>query len=173
MVDALHQQGLIYADSNQNLVAIRRDLEGHTVTGASLRGTVGTDNGFKGLARGSKRSQGWFYFECGGQLGDTIQRAVLVESPIDAMSFAVLDRSESRKTIYLSTDGAGTVPLEFLRTLPAQSVLVAYDNDEDGNLMAQRIMEQLPSQAVRRAPKEQDWNEQLLNDLKLELKRQQ
>jgi len=53
------------------------------------------------------------------------------------MSFAVLDRTESRKTIYLSTDGAGTVPLEFLQQLPNKSVIVAYDNDQSGNLMAQ------------------------------------
>lgn len=173
VVDTLHQQDLIYADSKQNLVAIRRDLEGKTITGASLRGTSGTDNRFKGLARGSKRSQGWFYFERGGQFVDPIQRAVLVESPIDAMSFAVLDRSESRKTLYLSTDGAGQVPLEFLRTLPAQSVIIAYDNDEDGNLMAQRVIEQLPNQAVRRVPKAKDWNSELKNTFNLELMRRQ
>ena len=167
VVDNLHQQGLIYADDQQNLVSIRRDLERKKITGASLRGTIGTDNEFKGLARGSKRSDGWFHFECGGQSGDPIQRAVLVESPIDAMSFAVLDRSESRKTIYLSTDGAGEVPLKFLRTLPAKSVLIAMDNDADGEQMAQRLLAQLPEQAVRRQPKLKDWNEQLKNDLNL------
>lgn len=171
-VDALHQQGLIYADDNKNLVSIRRDLSGNTITGASLRGTVGTDNLFKGLARGSKRSDGWFYFERGGQFVDPIQRAVLVESPIDAMSFAVLDRTESRKTLYLSTDGAGQIPLEFLRTLPAQSVIIAYDNDQDGNLMAQRVMEQLPN-SVRRIPLTNDWNSELKNTFNLELMRRQ
>ncbi len=172
VVDALHQQGLIYADDNQNLVSIRRDLSGHTITGASLRGTAGTDNRFKGLARGSKRSEGWFYFERGGQSGDPIQRAVLVESPIDAMSFAVLDRTESLKTLYLSTDGAGRVPVEFLRTLPAPSVIVAYDNDHDGNLMAQRVMEQLPN-SVRRLSRATDWNEELKNNFNLNLEQQQ
>ena len=136
-------------------------------------GTVGTDNGFKALARGSKRSEGWFYFERGGQFVDPIQRAVLVESPIDAMSFAVLDRTESRKTLYLSTDGNGEVPLKFLRTLPAKSVLVAYDNDDDGNLMAQRVIEQLPDQAVRKLSKAKDWNEELKNTFNLELMRRQ
>ncbi len=47
------------------------------------------DNTFKGLALGSKRSAGWFHFQIVGQSNDPIQRAVLVESPIDAMSFAV------------------------------------------------------------------------------------
>ncbi len=169
VVDHLHQQGLIYADSQQNLVSIRRDLSGKNITGASLRGTIGTDNKFKGLARGSKRSDGWFYFERGGQSGDPIQRAVLVESPIDAISFAVLDRAKSKKTLYLSTDGAGQLPLEFLQKLPAQSVFVALDNDPDGEKMAQTLLAQLPIQAVRRQPKAKDWNDELKNDLNLNL----
>jgi 5S rRNA maturation endonuclease (ribonuclease M5) len=162
LVDHLHNSGLIYADSKQNAVFIRRDLDERTITGASLRGTAGDDNKFKGLALGSKRSDGWFHLLQGGQSNDPIQRAVLVESPIDAMSFAVLDRTESRKTIYLSTDGAGTVPMEFLRTLPTKSVIVAYDNDQPGNFMAQRVMEPLPN-SVRKAPKATDWNEELKN----------
>jgi hypothetical protein len=141
LVDTLHQQGLVYADSKQNAVFIRRSLDEQTITGASLRGTAGVDNAFKGLALGSKRNAGWFHLLQGGQSNDPIQRAVLVESPIDAMSFAVLDRSESRKTIYLSTDGSGTVPVEFLRQLPNKSVIVAYDNDQPGNLMALHVME--------------------------------
>lgn len=162
LVDRLHQQGLVYADDKQNAVFIRRSLDEETITGASLRGTAGVDNAFKGLALGSKRNAGWFHFQAGGQSSDPIQRAVLVESPIDAMSFAVLDRTSSRKTIYLSTDGAGTVPLEFLLQLPTKSVIVAYDNDSPGNLMAQRVMEQLTN-AVRKSPKAIDWNEELKN----------
>ena len=167
LVDHLHQQGLVYADSKQNAVFIRRSLDEQTITGASLRGTAGVDNKFKGLAQGSKRSDGWFHFKQGGQSNDPIQRAVLVESPIDAMSFAVLDRTESRKTIYLSTDGAGTVPQEFLLQLPKKSVVVAYDNDSPGNLMALHVMEQLPN-SVRRLPKAIDWNEELKNTFNLE-----
>ncbi len=167
LVDNLHQQGLVYADDKQNAVFIRRDLDEQTITGATLRGTAGADNKFKGLVLGSKRNAGWFHFGQGGQLGDPIQRAVLVESPIDAMSFAVLDRTESRKTIYFSTDGAGTVPLEFLRTLPAKSVVAAYDNDQPGNSMAQKVMEQLPN-SVRKLPKATDWNEELKNMFNVE-----
>lgn len=167
LVDNLYQQRLIYADSKQNAVFIRRSLDESTITGATLRGTAGGDNTFKGLAIGSKRNTGWFHFQIGGQSSDPIQRAVLVESPIDAMSFAVLDRAESRKTIYISTDGAGQVPIEFLRTLPASSVIVAYDNDQPGNLMAQKVMEQLPN-CVRKHPKTQDWNSELKNMFNLE-----
>ncbi len=117
---------------------------------------------------GHARSQGWFYFKRGGQSGDPIQRVVLVASAIDAMSFAVLDRTESRKTLYLSTDGAGAVPLEFLRTLPDKSVIVAYDNDQAGEEMAQRVMEQLPNQPGSKRPIATDWNEDLQNTFNLE-----
>jgi 5S rRNA maturation endonuclease (ribonuclease M5) len=78
------------------------------------------------------------------------------------MSLAVLDRTDSRKTIYLSTDGAGQVPLEFLRQLPNKSVIVAYDNDNSGKLMTLNVMEQLPN-CVRKLPQAQDWNEELKN----------
>ena len=128
LVDALHKEGLVYADEKQNAVFIRRSLSesqitsnlqnnsphlsprlrvtasphqpspvNPKITGATLRGTAGEDNSFKGLAKGTKRSEGWFYFPQGGQSSDPITRAVLVESPIDAMSFAVLDRNDSRE----------------------------------------------------------------------------
>ncbi len=160
LVDALHKEGLIYADEKQNAVFIRRSLDEEKTTGASLRGTAGEDNTFKGLAKGTKRSEGWFYFQQGGQSSDQIKRVVLVESPIDAMSFAVLERNDSRRTIYISTDGAGSIPFEFLREV--KDVVVAYDNDEPGNLMAKRVISQLPN-AVRKLPKAIDWNSDLMN----------
>ncbi|MGK7949772.1 MAG: MobV family relaxase [Xenococcaceae cyanobacterium] len=209
LVDALHEQGLIYADERQNAVFIRRSLDelqitsssqnnatypsprlplsaspfgfavahggdpqdrtvsprqsspvNPKITGATLRGTAGEDNTFKGLAKGTKRSEGWFYFQQGGQSSEPIKRAVLVESPIDAMSFAVLDRNDSRRTIYISTDGAGSIPHEFLRQ--SLDVVVAYDNDKQGNLMAQRTISQLPT-AIRKLPKAIDWNSDLMN----------
>ncbi len=160
LVDSLHESGLIYADSQQNAVFLRRSMNEEKVTGANLRGTAGEENKFKGLAKGTRRNQGWFYFQRGGQASDPIDRVVLVESPIDALSLAVLDRNESRRTIYLSTDGAGDIPLEFLKEI--REVIVAYDNDEAGNLMAQRVKSELPD-AVRRLPKAVDWNEDLVN----------
>ncbi len=171
LVDNLHQQGLIYADDKQNAVFLRRNLNEQIITGATLRGTTGANNTFKGLALGSKRSNGWFHFKKGGQSNEPIARVVLVESPIDAMSFAVLDRTESRQTIYLSTDGAGQVPLEFLRQLPNKSVIVAYDNDNSGNLMTLNVMKQLPN-CVRKLPKANDWNEELKNMFNLEQQQQ-
>ncbi len=78
LVDSLHKQGLIYADKKQNAVFIRRSIDESQITGASLRGTAGADNTFLGLAKGSKRSDGWFHFQQGGQSDDPVTRAVLV-----------------------------------------------------------------------------------------------
>ncbi|MEL7419597.1 MAG: MobV family relaxase [Cyanobacteria bacterium J06555_3] len=160
LVDLLHEQGLVYADQNQNAVFIRRALEGQKITGASLRGTVGEDNKFKGLAKGSKRSQGWFHFDKGEQSGDPVRRVVLVESPIDAMSLSVLERTNSKKTLYLSTDGAGQIPLKYLQEI--KDIVIAFDRDLAGAEMAQRIKTQLP-QAVVKSPKTVDWNQDLIN----------
>ncbi|HEY9768510.1 MAG TPA: MobV family relaxase [Coleofasciculaceae cyanobacterium] len=175
LVDRLHEQGLIYADQNQNAVFIRRSLDERTgrgflaystredenkITGANLRGTAGSDNQFKGLAKGSKRKEGWFYFTKGEQSSDPVRRVVLVESPIDAMSLAVLERTDSVKTLYLSTDGAGQIPTEYLAEV--KDVVIAVDNDPSGDLMAQRVKAQLPN-AVRKTPSSIDWNQDLVN----------
>ena len=160
LIDKLHDSGLVYADNKQNAVFLRRSLDEEKITGASLRGTVGANNTFKGLAKGTKRSEGWFYFERGEQSGDSIKRVVLVESPIDAMSLAVMERTDSVKTLYLSTDGAGRLPFEFLHEV--KEVAIAFDNDEAGEEMAIRVSKKLPK-AVRKTPSSVDWNIDLVN----------
>ncbi|HEY9772149.1 MAG TPA: MobV family relaxase [Coleofasciculaceae cyanobacterium] len=160
LVDKLHEQGLVYADQNQNAVFLRRSLDEDKITGATLRGTAGEDNQFKGLAKGSKRKEGWFYLTKGEQSSDPIRRVVLVESPIDAMSLAVLERTDSLKTLYLSTDGAGVIPIEYLKSV--KDVVIAFDRDRSGQSMAERIKTQLPN-AVSKTPKAIDWNQDLVN----------
>jgi hypothetical protein len=160
LVDRLHERGLIYADKNQNVVFIRRSLDEEKITGASLRGTVGEDNKFKGLAKGSKRQEGWFHFTKGEQSSDPVRRVVLVESPIDAMSLAVLERTDSVKTLYLSTDGAGQIPTEYLKQI--KEVVVAFDRDRTGQEMTKAVQLQLPN-AVCKTPSSIDWNRDLVN----------
>ncbi|MDJ0744887.1 MAG: DUF3991 domain-containing protein [Xenococcaceae cyanobacterium MO_167.B27] len=68
LVDSLHELGLIYADEKQNAVRAKVALwMNQKSLSATLRGTAGEDNTFKGLAKGTKRSEGWFYFQQGGQ----------------------------------------------------------------------------------------------------------
>lgn len=156
-IKGLHQQGLVYADSKQNAVFIQHSLDGD-VTGAFLRGTVGKDNTFIGLAPGTKRSAGWFYINLGGSEDDPIQTVVLTKSPIDALSKTVLDSPHSTRTLYLSADSVRSLPVEFLRGVP--QVIAAYDNDSAGNETARQIKQLIP-QATRSRAAAKDWNEEL------------
>jgi 5S rRNA maturation endonuclease (ribonuclease M5) len=156
IVNELHQQGLVYADGQQNAVFVRRSLDGE-VTGAALRGTVGERNSFKGLAEGSRRTEGWFYTVSGGEEGGAIERVVLVEGAIDALSFQILNRPQE-KTIILATDGMGALPMGWLRQV--ERVEVAFDRDAAGTEMAKRIQQEIP-QAIRVEPERKDWNEDL------------
>jgi len=156
LVDQLHQQGLVYADAQQNAVFLRRSFEGE-ITGASLRGTAGQNNTFKGLASGTRRSQGWFYTVANGREQDPIQQVVLTESAIDALSYQTLYPPE-KKTLYVSTDGAGYMPLEQLQQIP--HITIALDHDQVGEEMATKLQQSLPH-ANRHTPSAKDWNQDL------------
>lgn len=160
IVDRLYESGLIYADENQNAVFLRRLLPVESsiepeVTGAALRGTAGVNNTFKGLAAGSKRSQGWFYMES-NHTGD-VQQMVVCESSIDVLSYATLHPPQ-QKTLYLSTDGASSLPLERLQQSP--QVILAFDHDLAGASLSERLQQELP-QASEQFPIAKDWNEEL------------
>lgn len=175
LVDRLHERELVYADDHQNAVFVRHGLKGNTwtrgeVTGASLRGTWGEGNRYHGLAPGSIRDQGWFWLGTGH---GPVQRVFLTESPIDAMSLAVLDKGRQAQpgvTIYLSTDGSGGVPIEALKPVIQEGgrVFAAFDADQAGTLMAWRVAEQVPG-VERLMPKHgKDWNERLMHSEKFE-----
>ena len=92
---------------------------------------------------------------------------LLAESPIDAMSLAVLDterRGRDGVTLYLSTDGTGGVPFEALKSILQNRglVIVAFDADRAGEMAAWRVTEQLSG--IRRVTPAvgKDWNERLL-----------
>jgi hypothetical protein len=170
LVDRLHERGLVFADDHQNAVFVRHSLTNNTwvrgeVTGASLRGTWGEDNHYHGLAPGSARDQGWFWIGTGT---GPVRRVLLTESPIDAMSLALLDkerRVQPGVTIYLSTDGSGGFPVEGLKPILQNGgrVVAAFDADQAGELMAWRLAQQLPG-VERLAPgQSKDWNEQLMH----------
>ncbi|MEA5517288.1 MobV family relaxase, partial [Nodularia sp. UHCC 0506] len=86
-IQAVHDQGLIYADKQQNAVFLMRNLDGET-TGAFLNVTQGEDNSFEGYVTGSKRTEGWFHLKLGGEPKGEIEKVVLCKSPIEALSFA-------------------------------------------------------------------------------------
>ena len=90
----------------------------------------------------------------------------LTESPIDAMSLAVVDKERPTQqgvTIYLSSDGSGGIPQETLKAVLGQGgrVITAFDADQAGELMSWRLAQQLP-RVERLTPNQgKDWNEQL------------
>ena len=169
LVDRVHEKGLVYADDHQNAVFVRHGLQGGgwqrgEVTGASLRGTWGEHNSYHRLVPGSVREWGWFRIGTGQ---GPVQRVLLTESPIDAMSLAVLDkeRQQGGVTVYLSTDGTGGVPVEALKAVLHRNgqVVAAFDADKAGEMMAWRVAAQVPGVKRLRPAYGKDWNERLVN----------
>ncbi|MBW4466319.1 MAG: strawberry notch C-terminal domain-containing protein [Pegethrix bostrychoides GSE-TBD4-15B] len=171
LVDRLHQRHLIYADAMQNAVFVRHATSSNcaiwqrgAVTGASLRGTWGENNSFHGLAAGSAREQGWFWFGAGQ---GEVKRVMLTESPIDALSLATLDKRRQATagvSVYLSADGAGAIPTAALKQVLEQGgqVGVAFDADPSGEIMAWRVAQELPGVGRITPAWGKDWNERLI-----------
>jgi Protein of unknown function (DUF3991) len=122
LVQALHEQGLVYADDQQNAVFVMRNLDGQP-SGALERGTRGENNTFKGYEKGTKRGNSWFHFYMGGQPTDAVEKVVLLKSPIDAISFAMLEYqvngAPTTRTLFLAVDNPNSLPVE--RLLPYSS----------------------------------------------------
>ncbi|WP_019505871.1 toprim domain-containing protein [Pleurocapsa sp. PCC 7319] len=163
LIDSLHRQGLIDADSRSNAMffryAIASNFQLGEAVGASLRSTSGD---LKLLTPGTKRNEGWFFFGIGEGI---VYRIFLVESPIDAISLAAL-RGDSiyGRTIYISIDGAGSIPITVLTNAVQQGakIILALDGDRPGEEMSWRIAKQLQSSLRVRPLAGKDWNEQLL-----------
>ncbi|MBC1235698.1 MobV family relaxase [Nostoc sp. 2RC] len=162
-VQLLHSTGLVYADDQQNAVFVMRNLDGQP-SGAFLRGTRGENNSFKGYEKGTQRGNSWFHFYLGGQPTDPPEKLVLLKSPIDAISFAMLEYqvngAPTTRTLFLAVDNPNSLPVEQWRNIPL--VQVAFDPDNAGDAAARAVLELLP-QSKRLKPKARDWNQQLLD----------
>jgi Plasmid recombination enzyme len=131
LLQTLHQRGLIYADNSSHAVFLARNLDGE-ITGAYLYSLSHTKNRFS-LHPGSRRSSGWFHLSMGGAKRETIETAMLVDSPIDAlcaMPLATIFDGIARnvphqhRTLYLTLDSQhAPLPLEILKAVP--NVIVA------------------------------------------------
>jgi hypothetical protein len=67
--------------------------------------------------------------------------------------------------MYMAVDSPKSLPLEFLREVPA--ITAAYDNDDTGRSRAQAIKELLPQTTIAQ-PQARDWNLELLERLRLQ-----
>ena len=168
-VDRLHTEGLLAADSRQNVMVFRHQLNGNfersEAIGANLRGTIpnaATGEIFKGLTPGTAREDGYFWFQQGeGQ----IDRVVITESAIDAISYSALNEF-ANATVFLSTDGQGAIPVEALRQVIDREgeIILAHDRDRQGDHLAWQIAQQFPDVVLERETPTvgKDWNDQLL-----------
>ncbi|MEJ1932009.1 MobV family relaxase [Nostoc sp. NIES-2111] len=155
-VQMLHNQGLVYADSKANAVFVMRDLDGNT-KGAFLQGTANT---FSGYELGTVRRSCSFYFSLGGKATDKSSKAVLCESPIDAISLFVLEYHvqgiPDNRTLYMAVDDTSSLPFERLRHVPnIQAAFIQLN-------MARTVKKLLPQSKLLKC-ETVDWNTQLVN----------
>lgn len=150
LVNALIDEGRLYADERGNAVFLMLAGKPHRVVGAELRGTGGPS--WRGLAPGSTKDAGFFW------IGDAAsQRMVLCESAIDAISCHALDRER----ICISTAGVRSHP-RWLPALIARGYTIAcgFDADQAGDNAAKAMMTRHPL-IQRLRPSAKDWNDVL------------
>lgn len=155
-VQMLHNQGLVYADSKANVVFVMRDLNGKT-KGAFLEGTANT---FSGYELGTVRRDSWFYFTLGKKPSEQTSTVVLSDSPIDAISVAMLEYQvkgiPENRTVYMAADDTSNLPVERLRNVPY--VQVAFSQST-----ATRAVKELLPHSTQLKCESRDWNTQLIN----------
>jgi hypothetical protein len=156
LLQTLHQRGLIYADNSSNAVFLARNLAGET-TGAYLYSLSHTKNKFS-LHPGSRRSSGWFHLSMGGANRETIETAILIDSPIDVLCAMAKNSPHKHRTLYLTLDsqlapflenyprgeapGMFPLPLELLKTIPS----IVVDMSDSRTTSLQKLLPHAASQ---------------------------
>jgi hypothetical protein len=155
LVDQLHDQGLIYADSGGKLVCLHRDFE-ERVTGATSIDLgweqIDGESNFKPRLTtidGSNLTGGWYYFQSPSQ--GNIDKVVIVDDPLEAITYATLNPAEQTK-LFLSGHEGFWMPGDKLTSV---DVVVATD--------AQLL--NLPIQVEYQFPQSGSWGEDLRNYL--------
>jgi hypothetical protein len=150
VLEPLLESGRFYADRRGNAVFVMVRGKPNRPIGAELRGTG--PNGWRGMARGSRKDLGYFWIGAQGS-----RELVLCESAIDAISCFQLRGS----CICISTAGVRANP-RWLPGLLARGYEVhcGFDADNPGDVAASRMMALHPT--VRRLrPPAHDWNDVL------------
>ena len=146
--------GQVFKDERNNAVFPYTD--GDRITGYELR-----NKDFQGFQKGGKKSL-WL---SNHREEDT--RLVIVESPIDAMSYHQLNPHRDNR--YLAT--GGTISNNQKELIKQQfnlvnsrfaEVIIATDNDEGGDQLAAELKPLFEDKATRVKPKLKDWNEDLI-----------
>ena len=141
LVDRLHENGQIYAsrfqDKEVSVVFLERDFFGN-VTGA-CQVELGSDGALQRLEAAARNNEGWFYFSIGES--QTLERVVLVESPIDALSAAALAQKDV-ETLFVAVGDSERMPNHLIQGAIAQDgqIFVAFNTNEQEGEMAERVI---------------------------------
>jgi hypothetical protein len=90
-------------------VFLQRDLATKEITGANRQ----SGDRFSGTVLGSDRGKGRFYCLLGGEPTGKVERVILAQTPIDAVTIGVMEAMPEKRTMYLSADGV--LPTAFLQ----------------------------------------------------------
>ncbi|MDJ0718607.1 MAG: toprim domain-containing protein [Prochloraceae cyanobacterium] len=135
--------------------------------GNGVTGFEGRNHDFKGFSKGGNKSIWRSNFL------KSDRRLVVVESPLDALSYHQLYKEPH--TRYIATSGSvGERQLELMRSIFASAVSssieidIATDKDEAGEKLYQQLLDTIPKgvEVYRSTPKHHlDWNEVLIAEL--------
>ncbi|MHC0068216.1 relaxase/mobilization nuclease domain-containing protein [Nostoc sp. UIC 10890] len=158
----LHGNQLLYMDEQRNILFIKRDLDGEK-TGALVWSKPRENHRTVEYDQNTSTANGWFYLRLGGQPTDKVENVFLCSTPIDAMSAATYLISSCKglpptRTMLIVADDPNNLPMEFLKSF--NRVVVAFNNDEQGNLAASAVLELLP-QGKRLKTHNPDWSQEL------------
>ncbi|MBW4455546.1 MAG: relaxase/mobilization nuclease domain-containing protein [Nostoc indistinguendum CM1-VF10] len=173
IVQGLHGNQLLYMDEQRNILFIKRDLDGEK-TGALVWSKPRENHRTVEYDQNTSTQKGWFYLRLGGQPTDKVENVFLCSTPIDAMSAATYLLSSCKglpptRTMLIAVDDPNNLPMEFLRSF--NRVVVAFNNDEQGNNAASAVLELLP-QGKRLKTHNSDWSQELEAHLREEQQKQ-
>lgn len=151
VVHTCQQRGLLYEDTAHNVVFVGRSQDGKEIFGT--RRSTWSHSHWRRDVAGSDQSSGWYV----DNKSDTLY---VTEAPIDALSIMTLRKDAGKDPMdvsYLATTGTGklNVLTRRLKENPnIQHLVLAFDNDDAGNLAAKRaariLQEQFPAVELRR-----------------------
>jgi hypothetical protein len=154
LIDALHEQRLLYADNADDLVFLQRDFQTQAITGAYVHRQKGVSE----MVLGSEPSLGRFYWLRGGKAIDRVQRVVVGQTPLDALAIGLMKAEPKVRTMYLSADGA--LPIEYLRSFSAKQIRMAFNQDAMGQQLAAQARVELPD-VKHIHPEQANWVQSL------------
>jgi hypothetical protein len=162
IVQGLHDYQLLYMDEQRNILFIKRDLDDKD-TGALVWSNPLLSHHAVEYDKNASASNGWFYLRLGEKPTDKVKNVFLCSTPIDAMSAAtfLIHRCKGlppTRTMFIVADDPNNLPMEFLKD--TNQVILAFNNDPQGNSVASAVLELLPH-SKRVTTFKPDWSQEL------------